>query len=244
MNPNRLNVTITTVLLFASPASAGGVPVLDQAAIARTQEVVSAARAQVAQLNRIVADVGRYADALGMSGAIPLGEVSAVLRDVRELTRLDPARLLDRLPPELRETLGSTGTGTSPFASVPAARTFAREVFYAPQARVGSERKIRITEVRRAAARDAAVEAYATATWGRGRVARAGEDLATLKGAAETSTTLRGDMAVNTEVLLHIAGQLDVMLALLAAEVEMRSAAAIAADRSPSLAAAGTEPRE
>ena len=99
-------------------------------------------------------------------------------------------------------------------------------------------------EVRKRAAREAAMSGYSLSLISRDFLGKADGTIQKLEGTITSSADLRGDVAANTAILLEVYKQLSVQQALLASQVEMASIDIINEDQEFQISGGGYESSE
>lgn len=225
-------IAATALAGAASPAHAGGIPVIDPSNIAQTVKVVQNGMQQVQQMKAQVEQLSQLKNTIG---AIGEGEIGSILKSTgldintkqdnlfSQFNQTLPG-ILDGLPnSEIGRELGvDAGAAQQARTSIDAGRRFALTTFF-QGSNASLDEVTRRRGVRQAAMRDSATAGFATAVVTK---ARLGESEATIKSLNEQmsrSPDLRTDVQNNSAVSMATLQQLVIQNQLLAQLLEVQS---------------------
>ncbi|HIJ63193.1 MAG TPA: hypothetical protein HPQ04_10925 [Rhodospirillaceae bacterium] len=217
-------------------ALAAGVPVIDGAAVAEAAKTLQQMTEQVKQLNQMLGEMRQVAETVGKSGQ-PTQAFQGVLLD-SGLSRFAPT--VQDLAGSLKNTAAvgpgvqadtrkiSADLGTKPdFSSFTSARQWVKSELSvtrdADQTAILTARR-----ARNLLAGEAAANALALALSIRGQMPAAADRAANLAGQAAAAKDVRGDLQANTAVMLAMQDEMARIQALMAAVLEVESAARLA----------------
>jgi hypothetical protein len=249
-------VAVALATGFAGPALAQGFPVIDQAAVAEATDSLKAAAQQVQQLNGlltqmqgIVQTVGKegmptllFQEALSQSGISQFAPPVADLLESAQATMAAGQSVVGSFQSVLAQADQLKGhvsaLGKKPdFSSFTSAQKWVKqELTVAANANATSIALTR--KARSLLAGEAAANAYALALSARQQLSTMSARSRQLAGQASGATDLRGDMEANTAVMLAMHDEMAQIQALMAAVLEVQSAAHLA-EMDPGVSASG-----
>ncbi len=240
-----LVAALTCAATVAAPRGArANYPTIDTSVLAQSAEIVASASAQLSELTSIMSTVSQVQRSLGQGGpavadavldalgvTLPGGSVEGTI----ELFKSMEPRL-PQLPTKVGEVPGFIKSSTQEAERVmKSAKTVSdwadENLFLTPTRGTSfSDDAAAIKETRLAALHDAAVGSYGIAINARARAAEMGDDIGRLVEQAGASTDLRGDIAVNTAVMIMMYQQIGYLVATSSAQLQLQSLQAIEAD--------------
>jgi type IV secretion system protein VirB5 len=239
---NKLRIlagtAISAAMLAATPAHAGGVPVIDPAAIARIRETVSVATKQLAAVQQQVQQVQQMRNTIGQIGPGSLGKMlqgagidftnpTGAFKDIGSLA--GQVQSMSSQAANLK--IGSEGSlSFAPIKDLATGREAAAKLFYynggdLSQQTIGELRQRRGTMVR-----ESALSGYGAAASMKADLTKSQEVAAGLSAQAKDATDLRGDVQANTATMLAMYSELAKQTAIQAQMLEIESAQTLAAD--------------
>ena len=249
------------------PALAQGVPVVDSAAIAEAADNLKAASQQVEQLNAMLTQVQSIVKTVGSQGLPTLvfqqalsqsgisqfaPPVTALLASAQttaaavQSTKATGQQIANSFAGILTEAdmlKGQAGAAKPDFSTFTSAQAWVKnELTVAQNANVTTVSLTR--KARNMLAGEAAANAYAMALSARQQISQTADRAKQLAAQASSANDLRGDIAANTAVMLAMHDEMAQVQALMAAVLEVQSAAHLAetdpgAGAGPATSAAG-----
>lgn len=215
-----------------NPAGATGVPVIDAASVAEATKNLQQMTEQVKQLNQMLGEVQQIVLSVGKTG-LPTLAFQAVLLD-SGLSRFAPpvqdlansltatAKAVDGVVSE-----GRALAGKADFSTFGSARQWVNQALTVP-ADADQTTTSAVRRARNLLAGEAAANAYAMALSARSQLPAASDRATTLANQAAQAKDMRGDVQANTAVMLAMQDEMARIQALMAAVLEVESAARLA----------------
>ncbi len=231
-------IALSSTMLSAVPAHAGGVPVIDPTAIARIRETVSVATKQLGAVQQQVQQVTQMRNTIGQVGpgmlnnmlqksGLDFSAAQGVLKDVSSMS----SQVTNLSSTAKSLALSGESMNFGSIKDLTSGREAAAQLFFYNGSNPMDQKTIGLLRERRnALVRDSAIGGYGAAVAMKGDMAKTTQIADNLSAQAKDATDLRGDVQANTATMLALLGEVSKQTALQAQMLEMQSAQALSGD--------------
>lgn len=224
---------------IARPAQAQGVPVIDSQNLA---QVVSIYKNAISQLTALQSTLNTMKEVNSAIGAVGSGNISAIAGWAAQFGISSPLTGLLTDYSQANSSLqliaslgGNSGLvsqlGSSGYLSTFGnSRSMTQSLFYTTSTTPTTAEQDNIRAVRAQAARQSAQDGFALALSSRSQAAQVAQQGTQLENYVNSSLTVRGDIMANSMIEMANYKQLSQIVSILSAQLQLESAAEIAAD--------------